>query len=74
MHTMYLDKVLSWLNPAHPQKQDMFVLDFVNDPDIIQKTFEQYYRKTILADETVPNMLHDLKAYPEAIRCMHRRN
>jgi type I restriction enzyme R subunit len=71
LHTMYVDKVLSGikavqtlsrLNRAHPQKHDTFVLDFVNDPEVIQKAFEPYYRTTILADETDPNKLHDLKA------------
>lgn len=71
LHTMYVDKVLSGvkavqtlsrLNRAHPQKHDTFVLDFVNDPETIQKAFEPYYRTTILADETDPNKLHDLKS------------
>jgi type I restriction enzyme R subunit len=71
LHTMYVDKhlsgikavqTLSRLNRAHPQKHDTFVLDFVNDPEVIQKAFEPYYRTTILADETDPNKLHDLKA------------
>jgi type I restriction enzyme R subunit len=71
LHTMYVDKVLSGvkavqtlsrLNRAHPQKHDTFVLDFVNDPEVIQKAFEPYYRTTILADETDPNRLHDLKS------------
>lgn len=71
MHTMYVDKILSGvkavqtlsrLNRAHPQKHDTFVLDFVNDADTIRKAFEPYYRTTILADETDPNKLHDLKA------------
>ncbi|PTQ55699.1 MAG: Type I restriction-modification system, restriction subunit R [Candidatus Carbobacillus altaicus] len=71
LHTMYVDKVLSGvkavqtlsrLNRAHPQKHDTFVLDFVNDPEAIQMAFEPYYRTTILADETDPNKLHDLKA------------
>jgi type I restriction enzyme R subunit len=71
LHTMYVDKVLSGvkavqtlsrLNRAHPQKHDTFVLDFMNDPDTIQQAFEPYYRTTILADETDPNKLHDLKA------------
>jgi len=71
LHTMYVDKVLSGvkavqtlsrLNRAHPQKHDTFVLDFVNDPEAIQKAFEPYYRTTILAEETDPNKLHDLKA------------
>lgn len=71
MHTMYVDKVLSGvkavqtlsrLNRAHPQKHDTFVLDFVNNPETIRLAFEPYYRTTILADETDPNKLHDLKA------------
>ncbi|EHM09450.1 helicase, type I site-specific restriction-modification system restriction subunit [Thermanaerovibrio velox DSM 12556] len=71
LHTMYVDKALSGvkavqtlsrLNRAHPQKHDTFVLDFVNDPETIRKAFEPYYRTTILADETDPNKLHDLKA------------
>lgn len=70
MHTMYVDKVLSGvkavqtlsrLNRAHPQKHDTFILDFVNDPETIRMAFEPYYRSTILADETDPNKLHDLK-------------
>ena len=40
----------------------MFVLDFVNDTDTIQAAFADYYRTTILSEETDPNTLHDLKA------------
>ncbi len=71
LHTMYVDKqlsgikavqTLSRLNRAHPQKHDVFVLDFMNDSDTIQEAFSDYYRTTILAEETDPNKLHDLKA------------
>lgn len=71
LHTMYVDKVLSGikavqtlsrLNRAHPQKHDVFVLDFMNDVDTIREAFADYYRTTILAEETDPNKLHDLKA------------
>ena len=71
LHTMYVDKMLSGikavqtlsrLNRAHPQKHDVFVLDFMNDADTIQEAFADYYRTTILAEETDPNKLHDLKA------------
>ena len=71
LHTMYVDKVLSGikavqtlsrLNRARPQKHDVFVLDFVNDADTIQEAFADYYRTTILAEETDPNKLHDLRA------------
>src|SRR5690606_19862355 len=50
------------LNRAHPQKHDVFVLDFMNDSDTIQEAFDRYYRTTILSKETDPNKLHDLKA------------
>jgi type I restriction enzyme R subunit len=71
LHTMYVDKILSGikavqtlsrLNRAHPQKHDTFVLDFMNDSDTIRDAFADYYRTTILSDETDPNKLHDLKA------------
>ena len=71
LHTMYVDKVLSGikavqtlsrLNRAHPQKHDVFVLDFQNDAESIRASFEPYYRTTILSEETDPNKLHDLKA------------
>jgi len=71
LHTMYVDKVLtgikavqtlSRLNRAHPQKHDVFVLDFMNEAETIQEAFADYYRTTILSDETDPNKLHDLKA------------
>jgi type I restriction enzyme R subunit len=71
LHTMYVDKplsgikavqTLSRLNRAHPQKHDVFVLDFMNDVSTIEAGFADYYRTTILSEETDPNKLHDLKA------------
>ncbi len=69
LHTMYVDKTLSGikavqtlsrLNRSHPKKHDVFVLDFLNDTATITDAFSNYYRTTILADETDPNKLHDL--------------
>src|SRR6266404_5703087 len=71
LHTMYVDKhlsgikavqTLSRLNRARPQKHDVFVLDFLNDSKTIEEGFADYYRTTILSEETDPNKLHDLKA------------
>lgn len=71
LHTMYVDKILSGikavqtlsrLNRAHPKKSDTFVMDFANDPEVIQMSFQPYYRTTILSRETDPNKLHDLNA------------
>ena len=70
LHTMYVDKplsgvravqTLSRLNRAHPKKDNAFVLDFANDADTIERSFADYYRTTILAEETDANRLHDLK-------------
>ena len=70
LHTMYVDKhlsgiravqTLSRLNRFHPKKSDTFVLDFMNTTEVIQESFSDYYRTTILSDETDPDKLHDLK-------------
>jgi type I restriction enzyme R subunit len=75
LHTMYVDKplsgikavqTLSRLNRAHPRKHDCFVLDFQNNSEGITFAFQDYYRTTLLADETDPNKLHDLKAALDA--------
>jgi type I restriction enzyme R subunit len=75
LHTMYVDKALSGikavqtlsrLNRAHPQKHDCFVLDFQNNSETITFAFQDYYRTTLLAEETDPNKLHDLKGALDA--------
>jgi type I restriction enzyme R subunit len=69
LHTMYVDKplsgvkavqTLSRLNRAHPKKHDCAVLDFANDVEGIEASFQPYYQTTVLADETDPNKLNDL--------------
>lgn len=75
LHTMYVDKplsgikavqTLSRLNRAHPKKHDCFILDFQNNSEGVTLAFQDYYRTTLLADETDPNKLHDLKAALDA--------
>ena len=70
LHSMYVDKALagikavqtlSRINRAHPQKHDCFVLDFQNNSEAITFAFQDYYRTTLLSEETDPNKLHDLK-------------
>jgi len=70
LHTMYVDKALSGikavqtlsrLNRAHPKKRDCFVLDFQNDLDAIKLSFQDYFRTTLLSEETDPNKLNDQK-------------
>ena len=69
LHTMYVDKILtdvkavqtlSRLNRCHPKKRDTFVLDFANEAEDIQKSFQRFYKTTILSKETDPNKLNDL--------------
>ncbi len=71
LHTMYVDKTLSGiravqtlsrLNRSHAEKRDVFVLDFLNDTETITKAFSDYYRTTVLSDETDPDRIHDLQA------------
>ena len=71
LHTMYVDKTLSGvqavqtlsrLNRSHPKKHDVFVLDFLNDAGTVRVAFADFYRATVLSDETDPNKLHDLQA------------
>lgn len=71
LHTMYVDKALagikavqtlSRLNRAHPQKRECFVLDFQNNAEGVTLAFQDYYRATLLSEETDPNKLNDLKA------------
>ncbi len=70
LHTMYVDKplsgikavqTLSRLNRAHPKKHDCFVLDFQNNSEAITFAFQDYYRTTLLSEETDRNKLSDLK-------------
>lgn len=69
LHTMYIDKplsdlkavqTLSRLNRCHPKKQDTFVLDFANKPEVIREAFQRYYMTTILEGESDINKLNDL--------------
>lgn len=69
LHTMYVDKrlsgvlavqTLSRLNRMYPGKEDTFVLDFVNKPEEILKSFQPYYRTAQLEEVTDPNLVHEL--------------
>lgn len=73
---MYVDKrlsgvlavqTLSRLNrtyraPSGERKDVTFVLDFVNDPEEIRKSFEPYYTDARLETTTDPNVVHDISA------------
>jgi type I restriction enzyme R subunit len=71
LHTMYVDKrlsgiqavqTLSRLNRIHPEKDETFILDFVNDEQEIIDAFQPYYEQTTVAEEATPQQLYELKA------------
>ncbi|HET8968560.1 MAG TPA: DEAD/DEAH box helicase family protein, partial [Gaiellaceae bacterium] len=73
---MYVDKklggvnavqTLSRLNRAHRGKDQVYVLDFRNSTEEIQKAFEPYYERTMGA-ATDPNVLFDAA---DAVRAFH---
>ena len=74
LHTMYVDKklgglqcvqTLSRLNRTMSGKTNTFVLDFVNDPDDVQKSFQDYFKSTVLLEETDPNDLYSIQGLIE---------
>ncbi len=78
LHTMYVDKklggvaavqTLSRLNRTFPPlKQDTLVLDFVNEQEVIQASFQDYYQSTELEGSTDPNKLYNLRYTLEQMR------
>jgi type I restriction enzyme R subunit len=70
LHTMYVDKrlsgvqavqTLSRLNRIHPGKEDTFVLDFVNDPEEIRRSFQPYFQRTEVEEAADPQTLYELQ-------------
>lgn len=72
---MYVDKklsgvsavqTLSRLNRTYPGKQDTFVIDFINDPEVILESFRTYYTTATLAGVSDPNLIHNLQSKLDA--------
>lgn len=70
LSVMYVDKklggvnavqTLSRLNRTAPDKDETFVLDFVNETDDILEAFRPYYTTTILSEATDQNLLYDIQ-------------
>jgi len=70
LHTMYVDQklggvqavqTLSRLNRKYHGKEETFVLDFANEAEDIQESFQPYYEKTLLTEATDPNLLYTLQ-------------
>lgn len=82
LHTMIVDKklrgvkavqTLSRLNRTHPDKQDTFIIDFVNTKEDILKAFQPFYQETSLAQEIntdliykTQKMLREFKIYDDS--------
>lgn len=69
LHSMFIDKklngvqcvqTLSRLNRTTSGKEDTFVLDFVNKPEDVQKSFQEFYKTKILSGESDPNELYGI--------------
>lgn len=72
LHTMFVDKklsgvkavqTLSRLNRTHPDKNDTFVLDFVNTKEEIEKSFKPYYEATVLDEEVNINLIYNTRTF-----------
>ena len=70
LHTMYVDKklagvhavqTLSRLNRIYPGKEDTFIMDFVNEPEVILAAFQPFYESASLEDNPDPNQIYDLR-------------
>lgn len=75
LHTMFVDKALSGvkavqtlsrLNRIAPNKEDTFILDFVNNEEDILKAFAPYYEETVLQEEIDPNIIYTMKSTLDA--------
>ncbi len=71
LHTMFVDKklegikalqTLSRLNRNHKDKEDTFILDFVNNVEDIGPSFQPFYESTILSEGTDPDIMYDMKS------------
>lgn len=67
LHTMIVDKklrgvkavqTLSRLNRIHPDKQDTFIIDFINTKEDILKAFQPFYKETLLSEEINTDLIY----------------
>lgn len=76
LHTLVVDKklkdvkavqTLCRVNRIHSDKEDTYILDFVNKPEDIQKAFERFYTETSLSEQINTDLLYqvqtDIRSY-----------
>ncbi len=70
LHTLVVDKklkdvkavqTLCRVNRIHPDKEDTYILDFVNKPEDIQKAFERFYTETSLSERINTDLLYQVQ-------------
>lgn len=70
LHTLVMDKklkdvkavqTLCRVNRIHPDKEDTYILDFVNKPEDIQKAFERFYTETSLSEQINTDLLYQVQ-------------
>lgn len=85
LHTMFVDKklggtssvqTLSRLNRTKKGKNTTMVLDFVNDPEKIQKDFQAYYGSNFmeLEDQTDQNSVYDVLNKIESTNLIYKND
>ena len=71
LHTLVVDKklkdvkavqTLCRVNRIHPDKEDTYILDFVNKPEDIRKAFERFYTETSLSEQINTDLLYKVQA------------
>lgn len=70
LHTLVIDKKLKdikavqticRINRIHPDKEDTYVLDFVNKPEDIQKAFSRFNTETSLTEQINTDLLYKVE-------------
>lgn len=70
LHTLVVDKklkdvkavqTLCRVNRIHPDKEDTYILDFVNKPEDIKKAFERFYTETSLSEQINTDLLYQVQ-------------
>ncbi|MES2795442.1 MAG: DEAD/DEAH box helicase family protein [Bacteroidota bacterium] len=85
LHTMFVDKklggtstvqTLSRLNRTMAGKDSTMILDFVNDPEMVQKDFQDYYGSNYMEvdDQTDPNSLYELQGKIESSHIIYEND
>ena len=54
-------QTLSRLSRNCKDKEDTFILDFVNNAEDVRNSFQLFYESTILSEGTDPDVVYDMK-------------